>query len=218
MSGGDHTIQHNAVRGVYHDFCSRGRLRPESEAPKVLADVLGKEDRHRPADILCVPALVLAQRLPDGSRAVRTEPVCFDFAVINALGASHWASTCVAPGRAAEDYAADKCARNSTESLCLAAGYRFWPVVHEVQGGTCKAADAAQRAIADAVAEAEGRSSSDVRREMRERIALVVARCPAKAVAKRLPQPTAAAPPWTTKLLLSDAAGEGPDEELDVVP
>jgi hypothetical protein len=211
---GDHTIQHNAVRDVYHDFCSRGHLRPVSEAPKVLADILGKADRHRPADVLCVPALVLAQKLPDGSRAVRTEPVCFDFAVINALGANHWAGTCESPGQAAEKYAADKCARNSTESLCMAAGYRFWPVIHEAQGGSAKAADAAQRAIADAVAEAEGRSSASVHKEMRERIALVTSRCFAKAIAKRTPVPAVATPAWSTALLLSKlGSGETEDED-----
>jgi hypothetical protein len=48
---------------------------------------------ERPADILVIPNLALAQRLPDGGRAVRTEPICFDFAVINALGSGHWSET-----------------------------------------------------------------------------------------------------------------------------
>ena len=207
MGGGDHTVQHNAVRDVYFDFCSRGRLRPTSEAPSVLADVLGRDDRHRPADILCVPALVFARRLPDGSRAVRTEPVCFDFAVINALGLAHWDHTNTGPARAAEAYGDGKKSRNNTDALCTAAGYRFWPVIHEVQGGTSKEADTAQRAIAEAVATAEGRSIGAVLRELRERLALVISRCCSKTISARMPAPVASPVTFAAALLLSDVGG-----------
>ena len=113
-AGGDHTAQHDAVRDVYFDFCERGGLRPASEAPHVLAEVLGRDSRRRPADVLCIPALALSRLLPNGSRAVRTEPVCFDFAVINALGQKHHAETASGPGRAAEAYDRRKRARQNT--------------------------------------------------------------------------------------------------------
>ena len=54
-------------------------LRPTCEAPR--------DGRCRPADILCIPALALAQVLSNGARAIRTEPICLDIAVINALDA-----------------------------------------------------------------------------------------------------------------------------------
>ena len=165
-AGGDATTQHNGVRDVYFDFCERGGLRPTSEAPRVLQDVLGTRDRRRPADVLCIPALALSRVLPDGSRAVRTEPVCFDFAVINALGPDHWGDTAAAPGSAADKYGNGKKTRNNTERLCAEVGYSFWPVVHEVQGGTAKEADAAIRAIASTIAERESREHGAIRREL----------------------------------------------------
>ena len=197
MSAGDATSMHNGVRDVYHDFCERAGLRPRSEAPQVLAEVLGRDDRRRPADVLCIPALALSRRLPDGSRAVRTEPVCFDFAVINALGQGHWAKTAVSPGSAAEGYDAGKRAFRQTERLCQEAGYRFRPVVHEVQGGMAKAANAATRAISEAVAERERRDAATVRRELLYRVAVVVARSSARAIRKRMrPRPDATRP-WS---------------------
>ena len=172
-AGGDATAQHNAVRDVYFDYCERGGLRPESEAPRVLQNMFGGHERRRPADVLCIPALALARQLPDGSRAIRAEPVCFDFAVINALGPDHWADTAGAPGSAADKYGEGKKTRGNTERLCSEAGYRFWPVVHEVQGGTAKAADSAIRAIARAVSEREGRKESKVKGELLAHVAVV---------------------------------------------
>ena len=98
MAGGDATTLHNGVRDVYFDFCERAGLRPISEAPNILLDVFTLDGRCRPADILCIPALALARVLPNGARAVRTEPVCMDIAVINALGQDHWRHTAVRAG------------------------------------------------------------------------------------------------------------------------
>ena len=105
MAEGDHSLEHNAVRDVYEDYCRRGGLRPEHEAPGLMTRVDDRTpNRERPADVLVIPSLALAQQLPDRSRAVRTERVCFDFAVVNALGPGHWAETAVCSGRAAEGY------------------------------------------------------------------------------------------------------------------
>jgi hypothetical protein len=184
-AGGDHTLRHNAVREVYMDYCSRGSLRPEREAPELLREVLGKDDQHRPADVLCMPSLTLARKLPDGSVSVRTERVCLDFAVINALGQSHWAETAREGGSAADKYCRTKSARNDTEQKCTQAGLRFVPVVHEVQGGMSKTAHVVMRSIAEAVAEQEARDPLAIRREMEGRIAVVVARAAAAAVSRR---------------------------------
>ena len=131
----------------YFDFCERAGLRPISEAPNILLDIFTRDGRCRPADILCIPALALAQVLPNGAIAVRTEPICLDIAVINALCQHHWRHTAVRPGSAADTYSAAKATRNDISSKCWAAGYRFWPTVHEIQGGKAKGADAAMRSI-----------------------------------------------------------------------
>ncbi len=212
MAGGDHTVQHNAVRDVYYDFCERAGLRPRGEAPGLLAEILGRSSRRRPADVLCIPALTLARILPNGSRAIRTEPVCLDFAVINALGPGHWAETAAAPGRAAEAYDEQKRNHLNTEQVCLEAGYRFWPVVHESQGGMSKAADAAVRAISQALADKEGREPGAVRRELLERVAVVIARSCVRAIRKRcvaLPRC-----PVVLSAAIASSARDIADEEL----
>ena len=189
MARGDAIAMHNGVRDVYYDYCLRAALRPRSEAPKVLQEVLGRDDRRRPADVLWIPALTLAKKLPNGERAVRSEPVCFDFAVINALGQGHWADTAVSPGSAAEKYADGKRSRHNTESLCKEAGFRFWPVVHEIQGGCGKEAEEAMRAIAASISDRESKAASVVLSEMKARLAAVITRASARAIFKRQPVP-----------------------------
>ena len=78
----------------------------------------------------------------------------------------------------------------------MAHGLRFWPVVLTHQGGTAKAADAALRAIAKAVAEKEGREEASIRREMQHRIAIVLARSRASRVLRRACAGTADRPVW----------------------
>ncbi len=211
-AGGDATSQHNGVRDVYYDFCERGGLRPLSEAPDILKDLFSRDGRRRPADILCIPALALARPLPNGARAIRTEPVCFDFAVINALGQDHWQHTATSAGSAADHYGRAKASRNDISNKCIAAGYRFWPVVHEVQGGTSKVADAALRAICEAVGERESREPADVRQELLGRVAAVVARTAARAVqkraARRQPRGECSSTAVSVRRVLAEAAEE----------
>ena len=185
MAGGDATTLHNGVRDVYFDFCERAGLRPISEAPNILLDVFTLDGRCRPADILCIPALALARVLPNGARAVRTEPVCMDIAVINALGQDHWRHTAVRAGSAADVYSAAKATRNDISNKCWAAGYRFWPIVHEIQGGMAKDAHAAMRAICEAVGKKENTDATTVRVEFLSRLAVVTTRAATRAVQKR---------------------------------
>ena len=125
MAGGDATSVHNRIRDIFHDYCDRAALRPRSEAPGVLADILGRQDRRRPTDVLLLPALTLSLGLPDGARAVRAEPVCFDFAIINALGPGHFSETDAGSANASEAYDQQKRISQQTERLCMEAGYRF---------------------------------------------------------------------------------------------
>ena len=185
MAGGDASRVHNAVRDVYEDYCRRGGMRPVHEAPELLRNRDGEITRERPADILVIPNLALATELPDGGRAVRTERICFDFAVINALGPDHWSRTTIGSGEAAESYDGRKRRHNGTEARCREQGLLFWPIVFEQQGGCSKAADKATRAIAKAVAEREGRKESVVREEFRQIIAVILARSGAAMIKRR---------------------------------
>lgn len=196
MSGGDQVHEHNAIRDVTFDYCERGQLRPSLEHIGLLT---GSEDptcRDRPADVLVIPHVALARALPDGSRALRTERVCFDFAVVNALGPGRWDETSQDGGGAAEAYDQTKRRRNNTEERCTTHGLRFWLVVLTHQGGTSKAADSAFRAIAKAVAEKEGRDEASIRREMQHRIAIVLARSRACRVLRRVRVRNAGRPAW----------------------
>ena len=47
MSNGDAVRIHNGVRDVYYDYCERGGLRPEREAPHLLQGVLGQHDQQQ---------------------------------------------------------------------------------------------------------------------------------------------------------------------------
>ena len=142
--------------------------------------------RCRPADILCIPALALAQVLPNGARGIRTEPICLDIAVINALGQDHWRHTAVRPGSAADIYSAAKAARNDISNKCWAAGYHFWPIVHEIQGGMAKGADAAMRLICEAVGKRENTDAVTLRVEFMGRLAAAITRAATRAVQNRL--------------------------------
>jgi len=196
MSGGDQVHEHNAIRDVTFDYCERGKMRPSLEHIGLLTGSDDPTCRDRPADVLVIPHLALARSLPDGSRAIRTERVCFDFAVVNALGPGHWAETSVDGGGAAEAYDQTKRRRNNTDDRCTAHGLRFWTVVLTHQGGTSKAADAALRAIAKAVAEKEGREEASIRREMQHRIAIVLACSRASRVLRRARVGTATRLAW----------------------
>jgi len=211
MSGGDATFVHNAIRDVFYDYSARGGLRPELEAAGLLDDPGAREarqaaDEHRPADVLVIPHITLARFLPDGSRAVRADRVCFDFALINALGPSHWADTAMASGLAAESYDAQKRQHNRTEERCREHGLQFRPVVFEAQGGMSKGADAAVRALAAAVASREGREPATVRREMLHRIAVIVARGSAARIARRRSKVSGARASWASAARLTWAA------------
>ena len=78
----------------------------------------------------------------------------------------------------------------------MRAGYRFWPVIHEAQGGTSKSAGAAIRAIVTALVDRERRDPSSVRGELASRAAVVVARACARAIAKRASPHHVGAPVW----------------------
>ena len=116
------TTQHHAVRDVYFDFCERARLRPVNEALHSLLDSFTCGGQCRPTDILCIPALVLAQVLHNGARAIRTEPVCLDIAVICALGQHHQRHTAVGMGSGADAHITAKAARNDVSNKRFAAG------------------------------------------------------------------------------------------------
>ena len=62
---------------------------------------------------------------------------------------------------------------------------RFWPVVMEHQGGMAKSADEAFSAIAKAVAMKETKEQAAIKREMLERLAVILARCTAQRIARR---------------------------------
>ena len=103
MSGGDQILEHNQLRNLVHDFCGRGRLRPNLEASGVLLRTALPDGRRRPADVLVLSGAALSPTLPDGSRQVGSGKVALDFAIINALGQGHWHETVSSPALAAEN-------------------------------------------------------------------------------------------------------------------
>jgi hypothetical protein len=185
MAGGDKTVAHNLVRDCVYDYCRRGRLEPKLEAPGLLGLPALPGGLRRPADVLVCCGRALEPELPDGSRATRFRSVALDFAVVNAMGQGHWNETAQEAGRAAEAYAAQKRSHQNTEAQCSAKGIRFQPMVMEAQGGLSRECSATIHKIAEAVASAEHRSTSVVREEIFQRLALIRARGAHSALARR---------------------------------
>ena len=81
-----------------------------------------------------------------------------------------------------------------------------------MQGATSKAADAAGRAIAEAVAAREGRDKASIRKELLERVAFVLARSSVRAICKRVGAPARRQPLLTAAVARSQrdiASGDG---------
>ena len=184
MSGGDTTLLHNHVRDIVHDYCKRGCLRPEAEAPELLRGISAPDGRRRPADVLICSAAILARRLPDGARVVGRK-VALDFAVIKALGRGHWNGTFQRPGSAEEAYAVRRCRHQDTETKFRQAGLEFQPMVMSSQGGMTPAMGAVLHGIADAVATIEGADPDVIRQDMFQGLAIAVARANARAATRR---------------------------------
>ena len=163
-----------------------------------------------------MPNIALARFLPDGSRSIRTERVCLDIAVVNALGQGHWGETAAGGGRPCELYAESKLRRNNAESRCADHGLALRPMVFEQQGAMTKIAATTNAGIARAVAGREVRLEADVRSQFRFRLAVVIVRCVAARVARRVCRRAADRPPWATIAMTVANAGaeDAPDEEM----
>ena len=188
MAGGDAVFLHNSVRDLVYDFCRRGRLRPALEANDLLQGFSLPDGRRRPADVLLCATSALPAGLPDGSRMPSNRRVALDFAVINALGPSHWQATFHSIGEAASAYAEHKRRHLNTASLCEEAGLVFQPVVLTAQGAVTKEAAALFHRIAEAVSAAEGSSPARLYEDLLERLAVLTSRANGRAVARRLLQ------------------------------
>ena len=185
--GGDATAIHNGIRDVFVDYCARAGLDPKDEAPGLLRNADGRRSRERPADVLVLPHLNLQRELPDGSRAVRAEKVCLDFAVVNALGANHWSETAQDARLPSENYADRKCNRAETQARCAQLGLVFTPIIFTQQGGRTKVAHSVIKAISACIADRENSDVATVTRAFNERIAVLLARSTASMIARRYP-------------------------------
>ena len=185
MAGGDTTALHNTVRDLVFDYCKRGNLQAEEEAPGILKDLATPEGRRRPADVLVCNGVRLLDRLPDGSQQTSFRRVALDFAVINALGQGHTDDTFREAGGAAEAYSERKRRHLGTARKCREVGVAFVPMVLEAQGGMSRATSGILRKISEAVAEVEHSEAASIREDLLQRLALVRARANASAIARR---------------------------------
>ena len=163
----------------------RGRLRPQLEAGGLLRDPSGNDALRRPADVLLCSSSCLRASLPDGARMPGSQRVALDFAVINALGSSHWQTSCREIGGAAAAYAQKKRRHLDTAAHCQAEGISFQPVVFTSQGTMTKEASSILRGIAEAISVAEGGCPAQLCEEIFERVAILIARANSRAVTRR---------------------------------
>ncbi|CAE7222298.1 icd2 [Symbiodinium natans] len=114
-----------------------------------------------------------------------SQRVALDFAVINALGSSHWQTSCREIGGAAAAYAQKKRRHLDTAAHCQAEGISFQPVVFTSQGTMTKEASSILRGIAEAISVAEGGCPAQLCEEIFERVAILIARANSRAVTRR---------------------------------
>ncbi len=188
-AGGDSTLVHNEVRDEVFSWCGRARLRPELEKSGLLHQIGVPGNKRRPADVLVCRAAGFLQGLPGGTAPEGCTKVALDFAVINALGEQHHQRTADRPLSAAVAYSEQKAQYQNTASRCAQVGVAFEPVVIEAQGGIEPRAAALLHRIADAVAKAEGTDAADAKRQLLQRIALILARANSRSIAKRSCRP-----------------------------
>ena len=179
-----YVLVHNTVRDIVEDYCKRGCLRPEPEAPALLRNISAPNGRRRPADVFVCSATCLARRLPDGSRLAGRR-VALDFAIINAVGRGHWNATLQEPGSAEIAYAERKCRYQDTRNKCQQVGLEFQPMIMSSQGGMTPAMGGILHGIANAVATMEGALPEVVRKDMFERLAIAITRSNARAIVRR---------------------------------
>ena len=122
---------------------------------------------------------------PDGGWRPGARRVALDFAVVNALAPSNWRATAQEPGGAASVYAERKRTCRSTARQCLGQGIHFLPLVLEAQGGMTREAGAFFHGLGAAVATAEGGDAAAVREEIFARLAILLLRANARALARR---------------------------------
>ena len=102
------------------------------------------------------------------------------------FGPGHWAETAQEGGIAADNYGTTKSQRNDLANRCKAQGLQYRALVFEQQGGRSKEAELVIHAIAAAVAMRENIEAATVRREILQRIALVIGRSVASRIARRI--------------------------------
>ena len=117
-------------------------------------------------------------RLPDGSWRLTTQPLALDFAVVNALSASHSEATRAAPAAAC---AAHKCRHQRTEALCREAGITYQPIVLGMSNET----GALLHRLARAVCVAEAGNAPAVHGRLLDQLAVVIARSHGRSVPRR---------------------------------
>ena len=145
------------------------------------------------------------------------KPLALDFAVISALGPSHWDDTWRTPAGAAEAYSVRKRHFHCTEQVCLQVGIQYRPIVLESQGGYSRAAASLLHRLADVVASAEGTDASVIRQRMFEQIAIAVARAKARAIKRRRHCTTNAASSLSTQAELFVTPPREPLVEVKLV-
>ena len=111
--------------------------------------------------------------------------IAFDVGVVCPQAASHRAAAAAEGRGAAEAYTAKKCAHNSTEERCEAAGLEFQPLVFESLGGMAAEAEEVLKSLGRRVAVNTKTPFGEVAQRLWCRLSVDLQRAGHKAVARR---------------------------------
>ena len=179
--GGDRTLRHNALRDLTCIEASIAGLRPKKEKQNLLPPRPDEEflrgerpnTGRRPADIW----------LPIWNG----KPAALDFACTSGMQASALHTSAVDGQAAMSSYEEKKRSFQGTELACETAGFAFIPLVIESHGGGwAPTATKFLKSLAAAVADKEGRETSQIVGLLRQRLSITLQRENARAMARRL--------------------------------
>ena len=108
--------------------------------------------------------------------------------MINALGADHITDTMSGSLVAADAYRLQAMEFQDTANRCAQRGVKYEPVVFTCQGGIQSNGESVLTRLAEAVAKAEGKTSSQIKAEIMQDLSRTWVRAAASAIARRRPR------------------------------
>jgi len=175
------TNRHDSVRNLLHSFCLQGRLVAHMEVPNILEPIEVVDPAVNPAE-----PVRKAKRVDNIIESVATFGGCSVAIDVTIASSTHGFSNNVLDFKPEEIFNAKSNYKiNKYKAICEQENYKFVPFVCLSLGGLCPNATALIKYIATAVAAAQGIDHSAAVQDMRNSIAIALAKSQAYAIHSR---------------------------------